>query len=71
MSNSDVEPIQSANAVDWNYSVPKTNGKMLLLTIGNILVTGQWQGALGEYYKAWAKPLRRDKELEKKLGLPL
>jgi len=54
----------SAPATDWIYEKPERNGKMQLLTIGGISVTGSWRGELGEFYFAWAPLLRRNKARE-------
>lgn len=59
-----------AGEVYWRYEVPRaTDAKVLLLTVGRVAVTGQWAGALGEYFVAWAPLPRRDKEQEARLGL--
>lgn len=55
----------AAQLVAWNYEKP-THGaaKCLLLTIGGILITGNWTGELGENYLAWAPMPKRDKRRE-------
>ena len=57
----------AAPPTGYNYLDPAPRGvKLTLLTKGNIQVTGEWtEGA----YKAWAPLLKRDKELERKLGI--
>jgi hypothetical protein len=58
----------AAEPTDYNYVDPAPRGvKLTLLTIGNIQVTGQWDDSGA--YKAWAPLLKRDKELERQLGL--
>lgn len=52
---------------DWTYTKPKKGGKMQLLTIGGISVTGDWRGEVGEYFLAWAPLLRRNKKLEREI----
>lgn len=52
----------------WRYSIPpRSDSKMYLLTIGNVAVTGNWSGELGEFYKAWCPCPKRDKALELEL----
>ena len=57
----------AAEPTGYNYIDPAPKGvKLTLLTVGNVQVTGEWmEGA----FKAWAPLLRRDKELERKLGI--
>ena len=52
----------------YNYTDPAPRGvKLTLLTKGKIQVTGEWVDGGG--YIAWAPLLRRDKQLEKELGI--
>lgn len=51
----------------WIYERPRQRGKMHLLTIGCISVTGVWSGELGQYYLAWAPLLKRDKAKEREI----
>lgn len=38
----------------WRKSLPPSrNAKMILRTIGNVVVVGNWYGALGQYFSAW------------------
>lgn len=56
------------NQIVWRYYIPpRTDGKLWLLTIGNVAVIGYWHGALGQYYKGWFPNPKRDKELERQL----
>jgi hypothetical protein len=58
----------SAPDVKWIYEKPQHAGaKMMLLTIGCVLVTGTWSGELGENYLAWAAMPKRDKQKEKEV----
>lgn len=58
----------AAEPTGYNYRDPAPRGvKLTLLTIGNVQVTGEWSDDGG--YKAWAPLLKRDKELERKLGI--
>jgi hypothetical protein len=51
--------------VAWNYTKPQHGGaKCLLLTIGGILITGNWTGEVGDSFLAWAPMPRRNKALE-------
>lgn len=60
----------SPGDVYWRYEVPpSTDAKVFLLTVGRVAVVGQWYGALGEAFVAWAPMPRRDKEQEAQLGL--
>lgn len=58
----------------WRYlptEQPPLNTKIALLTKDNQQVVGVWKGApLGENttYKAWSGLLKRDKDLEQKMG---
>lgn len=68
---SDTQPYIAAPAgeVYWRYEIPKrTDSKVFLLTKGGIAVTGQWYGALGEAFIAWAPMPKRDKAQEARLG---
>jgi hypothetical protein len=67
--SSELSSYAAAKEVVWQYSMPTRRCKTLLLTIGGICLTGDWQGALGEYYLAWAPMPKRDHELERKLLL--
>lgn len=62
------DKIVSAPVAEWRYEKPKHNGKMLLLTIGGVLVTGVWRGDLGENYLAWAPLLKRDRAKEAEIS---
>jgi hypothetical protein len=54
--------------IAWSYTKPLHGGaKSLLLTIGGILITGNWHGEVGEHFLAWAPMPRRDKALEAEL----
>lgn len=63
------------DAPRWRYldtEQPPLNTKIVLLTKDNQQITGVWKGApLGQNktYKAWSGLLRRDKDLERKMGL--
>jgi hypothetical protein len=59
----------AAQFVAWKYEKPAHGGgpKTLLLTIGGILITGNWQGELGEHYLAWAPMPKRDKQKEREV----
>lgn len=58
----------SAPVVEWNYEKPERQGaKMMLLTIGCILVTGTWSGEVGENFLAWAPMPKRDKAKEREI----
>ncbi len=59
-----------AGDVYWRYEVPaSTDAKVLLLTVGRVAVVGNWYGAYGQSFIAWAPMPRRDKEQEARLGL--
>lgn len=59
-----------AGDIYWRYERPhSTDAKVFLLTVGRVAVVGQWYGALGEAFIAWAPMPRRDKEQEARLGL--
>lgn len=61
-----------AGEVYWRYEVPpRTDSKVFLLTKGRVAVVGNWYGAYGESFIAWSPMLKRDKEQEARLGLPL
>lgn len=53
--------------VSLTYSVPKyedppiNSDKLLLLTVGGVLVQGHWSGRYGEFYLAWAPLPKTDK----------
>ena len=50
------------------YSVPENKGATVqLLTVGGILVRGQWYGQLGEHFVGWAPMPKRDKAREAKI----
>lgn len=54
----------------WRHSLPcRTDSKMLLLTVGEVAVIGQWYGTVGEHFLAWCPLPKRDKALEVSLGL--
>lgn len=67
--SSQLSEYAAATVVQWQYNLPTRRCKMLLLSIGGVLVTGDWYGALGEYFFAWAPMPKRDHELERKLLL--
>ncbi len=54
----------SGQAAAWIYEKPTRGGKMQLLTIGCVSVTGDWKGELGEMFLAWSPLLKRDKQKE-------
>ena len=57
-----------AGDIYWRYTEPAPRGvKLTLLTRGNVQVTGEWADNAG--YKAWAPLIRRNKQIEKDLGL--
>lgn len=52
----------------WRYEVaPRTDAKVWLLTRGRIAVPGNWAGAYGESFIAWAPMPKRDKDIENRL----
>lgn len=54
----------------WRYEVPQnTDAKVFLLTRGFVAVVGNWRGAYGEQFIAWAPMLKRNKDTERRLGL--
>ena len=56
------------NDIYWRYTEPAPRGvKLTLLTRGNVQVTGDWTDNGG--YKAWSPLIRRDKQLERQLGI--
>ena len=56
--------------VHWRYAVPRNgDSKMLLLNLGGVAVIGNWYGELGEHFLAWCPLPKRDKQLERSLGL--
>lgn len=58
----------SAPVSAWIYEKPLRMGaKTLLLTIGGICLTGNWYGALGENFVAWAPLPQRDKAAEARI----
>lgn len=61
----------TATESHWRYPAngePAPRGVGLcLLTIGRVMVMGEWRDDGG--YIAWAPKIKRDKELESKLGL--
>ncbi len=58
------DKIIAAEPAGWVYEKPKKNGKMQLLTIGGVAVSGTWRGEVGDFYLAWAPLLKRDKVKE-------
>jgi hypothetical protein len=55
---------------EWVYAVPpRTDAKVQLLTIGAIQTTGNWYGKYGEFFVAYAPLPKRNKEIERKLGV--
>jgi hypothetical protein len=59
----------SAPVVAWSYEKPRFPGaKMMLLTVGCVLVTGTWYGEVGEYFLAWAPMPKRDKVKEREIA---
>ena len=59
----------NANELGWRYEKPADSGKCLLLTIGLIAVVGHWSGDYGQAFVAWMPLPKRDKELERALGV--
>ncbi len=59
-----VVQMMSGQAAAWIYEKPTRGGKMQLLTIGCVSVTGDWKGELGEMFLAWSPLLKRDKQKE-------
>lgn len=54
--------------VYWRYDPPPRGVKVFLLSKGGVAITpGEWRDNAG--FIAWFPLLKRDKELEKKLGL--
>jgi hypothetical protein len=53
----------------WRYEVAPHGKTVMLLTTGGVSTKGKWEGDYGVHYKAWYPLPKRDKELEKKLGL--
>jgi hypothetical protein len=61
-----VKGYHASEVVTWNFTVPpphKKSGKLQLLTIGGISVSGSWYGELGENFVAWSDLLKYDKDL--------
>lgn len=58
-------PVITTDSLKYTYSVPQEDGvlssKLILLTVGGILVTGPWTGRLGDSYLGWAPLPRTDK----------
>lgn len=68
MSENLILPHYASEEAGWRYLEPAPRGTtILLLTTGNSLCKGQWDGRPWQYYKAWSPLLKRDKELEKEL----
>jgi hypothetical protein len=66
------DPVIADNTVsnDWIYEVPpRTDAKVQLLTVGRIATYGSWYGELGEHFIAYCPLPKRNKELERRLGL--
>lgn len=60
----------AAPVVEWHYEVPqRTDAKMLLLNTGGVAVIGNWYGALGDVFVAWAPLPKRNKAREAELNL--
>lgn len=58
----------TAPIASWRYELPADrSSKMLLLTVGGVLVTGVWTGELGENYLAYSPLPKRDKAIEDRL----
>lgn len=58
------EPV-TAEGAPWRYDDTAPRGrKVLLLTIGGVLVQGNWKGYLGEFFLAWQPLPKRDKVAE-------
>jgi hypothetical protein len=52
----------------WRYEIaPRSDAKVQLLTKGRIATHGQWTGAYGEQFIAWAPMPKRDKKTEARL----
>jgi hypothetical protein len=61
--NSPLVAVSTQVTLSWSFTLPPSSirsGKMQLLTIGGICVTGSWYGQLGEYFVAWAPLLKID-----------
>jgi hypothetical protein len=62
----------AGEAPTWEYvQEPPRGTKLSLLTKGGVQVVGEFTGKLGENYIGWAKLIKRDKEIERKLGYGL
>lgn len=56
--------------IEWIYTKPpRTDSKVLLLTIGDVQTSGNWYGEIGQHFKAWHPEPKRNKALEHKLGI--
>lgn len=61
--------VTTAAVSSWQYGTKPTvsDSKVLLLTNGGVAVFGQWRDNAG--FIAWAPLPKRNKQLEKELGL--
>ena len=51
----------------WRYEAcPQRGAKVLLRTIGNVCIVGEWRGEVGELFTAWC-PLPKDEKPHKKI----
>jgi hypothetical protein len=72
MTDVEVNPVVQrvvGAAAAWIYEKPTSRGKMQLLTIGGISVTGTWYGEVGEHFMAWSPLLKRDKDKERIINM--
>lgn len=70
LKTGDQQPYVTAEPGDifWRYSEPPHRGaKLILLTIGGSLVTGQWTGEVGEAFLAWSPMIKRDHNKEREI----
>lgn len=67
--NQSVQRLQThvTGQVYWRYVERAPSGKVLLLTIGGVATFGDWKEDAG--FLAWSPMPKRDKLLEKALGL--
>jgi hypothetical protein len=55
---------------EWIYAIPpRTDAKVQLLTTGAVQTSGNWYGAYGEFFVAYAPIPKRNKERERQLGV--
>lgn len=60
-------PVCVSGLVEWMYSLPPKGVVIHLLTEGGASVKGVWRGERG--YIAWHPMLKRNKEIERRLGI--